>query len=111
TAKCMEFSAGRDIDRATIKDASELSKTAIKELGKNKIVFTQDALSDPQFNIKKSVILNQIHSLLCIASGVNPLISLFISLAHLFEKKLASTGISLTLSLNVGTSILKTLMR
>jgi transcriptional regulator with GAF, ATPase, and Fis domain/Tfp pilus assembly protein PilF len=71
TAKGMEFSAGRDIDRATIKDASELSKTAIKELDKNKIVFTQDALSDPLFNIKKSVILNQIHSLLCIPLSVS----------------------------------------
>jgi Nif-specific regulatory protein len=71
TAKGMEFSAGRDIDRTTIKDASELSKTAIKELDKNKIVFARDALSDPQFSIKKSVMLNQIHSLLCIPLSVS----------------------------------------
>jgi Nif-specific regulatory protein len=54
TIKGMEFTAGRDIDRTTIKDASELSKTAIKEINKDRIVFSQDALSDPQFNIKKS---------------------------------------------------------
>ncbi|TET63770.1 MAG: tetratricopeptide repeat protein, partial [Candidatus Stahlbacteria bacterium] len=71
TAKGMEFSAGRDIDRTTIKDASELSKTAIKEINKDRIVFSQDALSDPQFNIKKSVMLNQIRSLLCIPLSVS----------------------------------------
>jgi Nif-specific regulatory protein len=57
--------------RILIKDASELSKTAIKEINKDRIVFSQDALSDPQFNIKKSVMLNQIHSLLCIPLSVS----------------------------------------
>jgi Nif-specific regulatory protein len=34
-------------------------------------IFTEDAISDPQFNIKKSVILNQIRSLLCIPLSVS----------------------------------------
>lgn len=62
----MELIAGRNVDRKTIKDAGELSKTAIEEIKKNKIVFVPNALEDPEFNIKKSVVLNQIRSILCI---------------------------------------------
>ncbi|MGB7055501.1 MAG: sigma 54-interacting transcriptional regulator, partial [bacterium] len=71
TTKGMDFIAGRDMDKTTIKDASELSHTAIKQMEKGKILFAQDALSDPTFNIKKSVMLNQIHSLLCIPLSVS----------------------------------------
>ncbi|KPK67460.1 hypothetical protein AMJ87_13345 [candidate division WOR_3 bacterium SM23_60] len=71
TTKGMEFVAGRDMDQTTIKDAGELSQTAIKELSKGRIVFAEDALSNPQFNIKKSVMLNQIRSLLCIPLSVS----------------------------------------
>ncbi len=71
TSDDMEFVAGRNIDRTTIKDAGELSKTAIKKMSQNRIIFTEDAISDPQFNIKKSVILNQIRSLLCIPLSVH----------------------------------------
>jgi Nif-specific regulatory protein len=71
STKGMDFLAGRDIDQTTIKDASELSHTAIKHLEKGKILFAQDALSDPTFNIKKSVMLNQIRSLLCIPLSVS----------------------------------------
>jgi Nif-specific regulatory protein len=70
TPKGMDFIAGRDMDQTTIKDASELSRTAIKQMEKGKILFAQDALSDPTFNIKRSVMLNQIHSLLCIPLSV-----------------------------------------
>jgi hypothetical protein len=38
----MEFVAGRNIDHTTIKDAEELSRTAIKKMAQNKIVFTED---------------------------------------------------------------------
>ncbi|MGQ9664883.1 MAG: sigma 54-interacting transcriptional regulator [bacterium] len=62
----MELIAGRNVDRKTIKDAGELSKTAIEEIKKNKIVFVPNALEDPRFNLKKSVVLNQIRSILCI---------------------------------------------
>lgn len=61
----MELIAGRNLDKRTIKDASELSKTAIEEIKKGKIVFVPNALEDPDFNIKKSVVLNQIRSILC----------------------------------------------
>jgi Nif-specific regulatory protein len=71
TTKGMDFIAGRDIDQTTIKDASEFSKTAIKQMEKGKILFAQDALSDPTFNIKKSVMLHQIRSLLCIPLSVS----------------------------------------
>ena len=71
TTKGMDFIAGRDMDQTTIKDASALSHTAIKQMEKGKILFAQDALSDPAFNIKKSVMLNQIRSLLCIPLSVS----------------------------------------
>jgi Nif-specific regulatory protein len=71
TTKGMDFVAGRNMDKTTIKDASELSHTAIKQMDKGKIMFAQDALSDPAFNIKKSVMLHQIHSLLCIPLSIS----------------------------------------
>ena len=66
TSKGMEFCAGRNIDKTTMKDARELSQTAVREIEKNKIIFSENALSDKNFNIKKSVQLNKIRSLLCI---------------------------------------------
>ncbi len=71
TPQGLTFAVGRNMDRTTIKDASELSKTAIKEMKKDKIVFTQDALSDPSFSVRKSVMLNQIRSLLCAPLAVS----------------------------------------
>lgn len=62
----MEFVAGRDIDHTTIKDAGELSKTAIMALQKKQIIFSTDALHDAKFSSKKSVMLHQIRSLMCI---------------------------------------------
>jgi Nif-specific regulatory protein len=67
----MEFVAGRDVDKTTLQDATELSKTATKELDKNRIVFAEDAIVNPQFNIKKSVMLNRIRSLLCVPLSVS----------------------------------------
>ncbi|MCX7994380.1 MAG: sigma 54-interacting transcriptional regulator, partial [candidate division WOR-3 bacterium] len=66
TEKGMEFISGRNIDKKTIKDARELSKSAIGEINRNKIVFVPNALEDPRFNVRKSVLLNQIRSILCI---------------------------------------------
>ena len=71
TAKGIELAAGQNIDQTTIKDANELSLTAIRELEKKKIIFTYDALSDPDFNVKKSVILNKIRSLMCIPLSIS----------------------------------------
>jgi len=67
----MEFIAGRHLDKTTIKDAGEVSKTAIKEMNKNRIVFTRDALADPDFNIRHSVKLNKIRSILCIPLAIS----------------------------------------
>jgi len=66
TADNIEFITGRNIDQTTLADAADLSKTAISNLYKNEIVFSQNALSDPDFNEKKSVVLNKIRALLCI---------------------------------------------
>ncbi len=66
TEKGMKFIAGRNVDKKTIKDAGELSRTAIKEIDKNKIVFIPNAVDDPRFSVKKSVLLNRIRSILCI---------------------------------------------
>uniref|UniRef100_A0A7C4XF78 Tetratricopeptide repeat protein n=1 Tax=candidate division WOR-3 bacterium TaxID=2052148 RepID=A0A7C4XF78_UNCW3 len=66
----LEFVAGRNIDRKTIKDAGELSRSAIEELNRNKVVFVPNALEDPNFSIRKSVQLNQIRSILCIPLGI-----------------------------------------
>ncbi|MGB3339891.1 MAG: sigma 54-interacting transcriptional regulator [bacterium] len=66
----MRFAAGRNIDQTTIKDAGELSKTVIAKMNKNKIIYTQDALSDPDFNIKKSVVINKIRAILCLPLAV-----------------------------------------
>ncbi|MEO0129791.1 MAG: sigma 54-interacting transcriptional regulator [candidate division WOR-3 bacterium] len=74
TEKGMEFVAGRNIDKKTIKDAGELSKTAIEEINKNRIVFVPNALEDPKFNIRKSVLLNQIRSILCIPLEVGNIV-------------------------------------
>ncbi|MEO0106387.1 MAG: sigma 54-interacting transcriptional regulator, partial [candidate division WOR-3 bacterium] len=70
TEKGMEFVAGRNMDKKTIKDAGELSKTAIEEMDRDRIVFVPNALDDPRFNIRKSVLLNQIRSILCIPLGI-----------------------------------------
>ena len=66
----MIFAAGRNIDQTTIKDAGELSKTVIAKMNENKIVHIQDALSDPDFNIKKSVVINKIRAILCLPLAV-----------------------------------------
>ncbi|KPK68379.1 hypothetical protein AMJ87_12000, partial [candidate division WOR_3 bacterium SM23_60] len=69
--RTMKFVAGRNIDQETIKDARALSRTVVKDITKNRIIFTQNALTDPQFSTKKSVMVNQIHSLLCIPLAVS----------------------------------------
>ncbi len=66
----MRFAAGRNIDQTTIKDAGELSKTVIAKMNENKVIHIQDALSDPDFNIKKSVMVNKIRAILCLPLAV-----------------------------------------
>lgn len=62
----MEMAAGRHMDQTTIQDAGEISQTAIMEMDKGQFVFIRDTSSDPHFSTKQSVILNKIHSILCL---------------------------------------------
>jgi two-component system response regulator HydG len=66
TTKGMKFVAGMNIDKTTIKDATEISKTAVKALKKDRVIFSTDAVHDSKFNTKKSVMLQHIHALMCI---------------------------------------------
>lgn len=59
--------AGRDTDKATIGDASRLSKSIISQVATSgEPVISLNALQDPKFKVKESVILNSIRSLLCV---------------------------------------------
>jgi Nif-specific regulatory protein len=71
TPQGIEFCVGRGMDQTTLSDATELSKTAIRDIQNKEIVFTHNAQSDPDFKINKSVVLNKIRSLLCIPLTVN----------------------------------------
>ncbi len=64
--KKMELAVGKNIDHTTINDATELSRSAVTKIEKDNVIFIRDARSDPQYNIKKSVMLHQIRSILCI---------------------------------------------
>ncbi len=66
TEEGMKLVAGRNIDKRTIKDAGDISKTAIDEVNKNRIVFVPDAIQDSRYNTKRSILLNQIRTILCI---------------------------------------------
>jgi Nif-specific regulatory protein len=65
-AKSMEMIAGRGLDKTTLQDAQSFSQSILSKLGRAEIVFVPNALANPDFNLKKSVVLNQIRSILCI---------------------------------------------
>ncbi len=70
----LKLVAIRNIDKITIKDARELSRSIIREVRKRgKIICCTDALTDEYFRNTKSIILNNIRSLLCVPlkSGSN----------------------------------------
>jgi Nif-specific regulatory protein len=63
----LRVAAGRDIDNTTIQDATKLSKTILRKVSEKGIsIISSDALTDTRFKKKESVILNKIHSLLCV---------------------------------------------
>jgi len=63
----LEVAAQSSMDKATVKDATVLSRGVIKEAaGKGIPVICDDAFTDPRFNQNRSVVLNNIHSLLCV---------------------------------------------
>ncbi len=66
----MTMAAGRDLDQTTVRDAEHLSQSAIAASNRNRIVYIPDALHNPDYNITKSVMLNQIHSLVCMPLAV-----------------------------------------
>ncbi|TET44878.1 tetratricopeptide repeat protein, partial [candidate division TA06 bacterium] len=67
SGKRLEVAAENSMDKATTKDARTLSKGVIREAaGKGVAVICDDAAADPRFNRNRSVILNNIHSLLCV---------------------------------------------
>lgn len=71
TKRGMKLLAGREIDQTTIQDAKELSKTAIKEVEKNRIIHTPCALDDAKYSKKKSVMMHKIKSLLCMPLSIH----------------------------------------
>lgn len=63
----LAIAAGREMDSATIKDAATLSRSVVSEVAdKGLPVISDDASADPRFRKRESVILNNIHSLLCV---------------------------------------------
>jgi len=64
--KKMALAVGRNIDHTTINDATALSRSAVAAVEHDKVIFVKDAVSNPQYSIKKSVMLHQIRSILCI---------------------------------------------
>jgi transcriptional regulator with GAF, ATPase, and Fis domain len=69
-AGSMKFMVGRNMDQTSIEGAHELSLTALKEMKNDNLILTDNALDDPELSTKKSVVINQIRSLLCIALSV-----------------------------------------
>jgi Nif-specific regulatory protein len=63
----LEVAAQSSMDSATVKDATALSKGVVNEAaGKGIPIICDDAFTDPRFNQNRSVVLNNIHSLLCV---------------------------------------------
>jgi Nif-specific regulatory protein len=66
-AEELEVAAQSSMDRATMKDATALSRGVVNEAaGRGVPVICDDAFTDPRFNQNRSVVLNNIHSLLCV---------------------------------------------
>lgn len=65
-AKSMEMIAGRGMDKSTLHDAQNFSRSVLEKSSHSEVVFVPNALANPDFNMKKSVVLNQIRSILCI---------------------------------------------
>ncbi len=71
TPQGMQLSYGRNIDKVTLKDAAALSNTAIKEASHKGIIYTYNASADPEYNTRRSVILNKIRAIICIPLAVD----------------------------------------
>lgn len=61
------FVTGKDIDISTINDAKKISRKVIKRVKKTKKpLISYDAVKDGRFRNSESVLINNIHSILCI---------------------------------------------
>ncbi len=63
----LKLASGRDIDRKTLKDARDISKSILDHTAATaQPVLSVDAASDERFKNRASVVLNQIRSMLCV---------------------------------------------
>jgi Nif-specific regulatory protein len=62
----LKLAAGRNVKQVTINDAKRISRSVIKEtVKKSDMICCSNAMLDPRFKKSKSVILNQIRSIIC----------------------------------------------
>ncbi|MBI1951345.1 MAG: tetratricopeptide repeat protein, partial [Acidobacteria bacterium] len=62
----MEMVVARNIEHQTIKDATEYSRSILKEAGHGRAILSHDATSDERFREFRSVSIYHIRSLLCV---------------------------------------------
>ncbi len=62
----MEMVVARNIEHQTIKDATEYSRSILKEAGHGRAILSHDATSDERFKEFRSVSIYHIRSLLCV---------------------------------------------
>src|SRR5207245_655476 len=62
----MELVVARNMERQTIKDATEYSRSVLREAGRGRSILSHDAVTDSRFKEFRSVSLYHIRSLLCV---------------------------------------------
>ncbi len=62
----MEMVVARNMERQTIKDATEYSRGIVKEVGRGRPILSHDAVTDARFKEFRSVSMYNIRSLLCV---------------------------------------------
>ena len=63
----LKLASGRDIDRKTLSDARDISRSILDHTAATaQPVLSVDAASDERFKNRESVVLHQIHSMLCV---------------------------------------------
>jgi Nif-specific regulatory protein len=62
----MEMVVARNMERQTIKDATEYSRSILREVGRGRPILSHDAVTDSRFREYRSVSMYHIRSLLCV---------------------------------------------
>ncbi|MFQ5876244.1 MAG: sigma 54-interacting transcriptional regulator [Acidobacteriota bacterium] len=62
----MQMVVARNIEKETIRDATEYSRNIVKEAGLGRSILSHDAVTDERFRDFRSVATYRIHSLLCV---------------------------------------------